>query len=62
MSWPAWRLRARKVSSRPKRLFELVPVLRGDADMVELVQRLDVDRVMLAPGLSESQPASRGRL
>jgi exopolysaccharide biosynthesis polyprenyl glycosylphosphotransferase len=42
-------------SSRRKRLFELVPVLRGDADVVELVQRLDVDRVMLAPALSESR-------
>jgi exopolysaccharide biosynthesis polyprenyl glycosylphosphotransferase len=36
-------------------LFDLVPVLAGDPDIVELVRRLDVDRVMLTPALSESR-------
>jgi exopolysaccharide biosynthesis polyprenyl glycosylphosphotransferase len=36
-------------------LFDLVPVVRGDIDVVEMVKRLDVDRVMLAPGLTESR-------
>jgi exopolysaccharide biosynthesis polyprenyl glycosylphosphotransferase len=35
-------------------LFDLVPVLRDDADVVQVVKRLDVDRVMLAPALGES--------
>ena len=43
---------------RTARLLDLVPVLQSDSDMVELVKRLDVDRVMLAPALSES----RGRV
>jgi exopolysaccharide biosynthesis polyprenyl glycosylphosphotransferase len=37
------------------RLLDLVPVLGGDPDIVELVDRLDVDRVMLTPALSESR-------
>jgi exopolysaccharide biosynthesis polyprenyl glycosylphosphotransferase len=37
------------------RLFGLVPVLGGDPDIVTLVRRLDVDRVMLTPALSESR-------
>jgi exopolysaccharide biosynthesis polyprenyl glycosylphosphotransferase len=41
--------------TRTTRLFDLVPVLRGDAEIVPLVARLDVDRVMLAPALSESR-------
>jgi exopolysaccharide biosynthesis polyprenyl glycosylphosphotransferase len=36
------------------RLHNLVPVVRGDVDVVELVKGLDVDRVMLAPALGES--------
>jgi len=36
-------------------LQDLVPVLGGDPDIVELVRRLDVDRVMLTPALSESR-------
>jgi exopolysaccharide biosynthesis polyprenyl glycosylphosphotransferase len=36
-------------------LFDLVPVLGGDPDLVALVRRLDVDRVMLTPALSESR-------
>jgi exopolysaccharide biosynthesis polyprenyl glycosylphosphotransferase len=39
-------------------LLDLVPVLPDETDAVELVKRLDVDRVMLAPALSES----RGRV
>jgi exopolysaccharide biosynthesis polyprenyl glycosylphosphotransferase len=38
-----------------RRLLDLVPVLGGDPDLVELVDRLDVDRVMLTPALSESR-------
>jgi exopolysaccharide biosynthesis polyprenyl glycosylphosphotransferase len=46
--------------SRPRasHLLDLVPVLGGDPDIVELVHRLDVDRVMLTPALSEA----RGRV
>jgi exopolysaccharide biosynthesis polyprenyl glycosylphosphotransferase len=36
-------------------LLELVPVVGGTPDIVELVGRLDVDRVMLTPALSESR-------
>jgi exopolysaccharide biosynthesis polyprenyl glycosylphosphotransferase len=43
---------------RDNRVLDLVPVLGGDPDIVELVERLDVDRVMLTPALSES----RGRV
>jgi exopolysaccharide biosynthesis polyprenyl glycosylphosphotransferase len=42
------------------RVFDLVPVLPEDTDPVSLVQRLDIDRVMFAPGLSESR--ARGDL
>jgi exopolysaccharide biosynthesis polyprenyl glycosylphosphotransferase len=34
---------------------DFVPTLRGDQDIAELVERLDVDRVMLTPALSESR-------
>jgi exopolysaccharide biosynthesis polyprenyl glycosylphosphotransferase len=40
---------------RTSHLLDLVPVLGGDPDIVELVHRLDVDRVMLTPALSESR-------
>jgi exopolysaccharide biosynthesis polyprenyl glycosylphosphotransferase len=40
---------------RDNRIRDLVPVLGGDPDIVELVHRLDVDRVMLTPALSESR-------
>jgi exopolysaccharide biosynthesis polyprenyl glycosylphosphotransferase len=40
---------------RDNRVLDLVPVLGGDPDIVELVERLDVDRVMLTPALSESR-------
>jgi exopolysaccharide biosynthesis polyprenyl glycosylphosphotransferase len=43
---------------RDTHLLDLVPVLGGDPDVVELVQRFDIDRVMLTPALSES----RGRV
>jgi exopolysaccharide biosynthesis polyprenyl glycosylphosphotransferase len=36
-------------------LLDLVPVLGGDPDIVGLVRRLDIDRVMLTPALSESR-------
>jgi exopolysaccharide biosynthesis polyprenyl glycosylphosphotransferase len=41
--------------ARESHLLDLVPVLGGDPDIVELVRRLDVDRVMLTPALSESR-------
>lgn len=37
------------------RLLDFVPVLGGDLDISELVKRLDIDRVMLTPALSESR-------
>jgi exopolysaccharide biosynthesis polyprenyl glycosylphosphotransferase len=42
-------------TERATHLFNLVPVIRGDPDVVELIHRLNVDRVMLAPALSESR-------
>ncbi len=44
--------------TQTNRLMDFVPVLAGDVDIAELVRRLDVDRVMLTPALSES----RGRV
>jgi exopolysaccharide biosynthesis polyprenyl glycosylphosphotransferase len=44
-----------RFADRTTRLLDLVPVLPGDADVVEQVNRLDVDRVMLAPAVSESR-------
>jgi len=35
--------------------FDLVPLLHGHTDVVALVEQLDIDRVMLAPAVSESQ-------
>jgi exopolysaccharide biosynthesis polyprenyl glycosylphosphotransferase len=61
---PEWRINVvacvaapegRRFPDRTTRLFDLVPVLRGDADVVELVKGLDVDRVMLSPALGESR-------
>jgi exopolysaccharide biosynthesis polyprenyl glycosylphosphotransferase len=42
-------------SARANRLLDFVPTLRGNLDIAELVERLDVDRVMLTPALSESR-------
>jgi exopolysaccharide biosynthesis polyprenyl glycosylphosphotransferase len=42
-------------TARDNRLLELVPVLGGDPDIVELVHRLEIDRVMLTPALSETR-------
>jgi exopolysaccharide biosynthesis polyprenyl glycosylphosphotransferase len=42
-------------SRRAKGHLDFVPTLRGDQDIAELVERLDVDRVMLTPALSESR-------
>jgi exopolysaccharide biosynthesis polyprenyl glycosylphosphotransferase len=36
-------------------LFDVVPLLPGDTDAGTLIRQLDIDRVMLAPALSESQ-------
>ena len=36
-------------------LFDVVPLLSGDTDARMLVRQLDIDRVMLAPALSESR-------
>lgn len=44
-----------RFSDRATHLLDLVPVVRGDTDVVELVKGLDVDRVMLAPALGESR-------
>jgi exopolysaccharide biosynthesis polyprenyl glycosylphosphotransferase len=44
-----------RFGDRTTRLLDLVPVLPDDADVVEQVRHLDVDRVMLAPALSESR-------
>ncbi len=41
--------------ARANRLLDFVPVLGGAIDIAELVERLDVDRVMLTPALSESR-------
>jgi exopolysaccharide biosynthesis polyprenyl glycosylphosphotransferase len=41
--------------ARDNRLLDLVPVLGGDPDIEELVHRLEIDRVMLTPALSESR-------
>ena len=49
---------ARFTPTSTKRLMDFVPVLGGDVDIPELVRRLDVDRVMLTPAMSES----RGRV
>lgn len=40
-------------SRRPHRVAEVgpVPVVRGDVDLIELLEQLDVDRVILAPSL-----------
>ena len=46
---------SKRFPTRTTHLFDLVPVLRGDHDVVDMVKRLDVDRVMLAPGLTESR-------
>jgi exopolysaccharide biosynthesis polyprenyl glycosylphosphotransferase len=45
----------KRFPERTTRLHGLVPVLRGDTDVVELVKGFDVDRVMLAPALGESR-------
>jgi exopolysaccharide biosynthesis polyprenyl glycosylphosphotransferase len=39
----------------PNRMLDFVPVLGGDPDLAALVHRLDADRVMLTPALSESR-------
>jgi exopolysaccharide biosynthesis polyprenyl glycosylphosphotransferase len=45
----------RFAATRSNRLLDFVPVLGGQPDIAELIQRLDVDRVMLTPALSESR-------
>ena len=46
---------SKRFPGRTTHLFDLVPVFRGDHDVGEMVRSLDVDRVMLAPGLTESR-------
>jgi exopolysaccharide biosynthesis polyprenyl glycosylphosphotransferase len=46
---------SRRPPARDNHLLDLVPVLGGDPDIVELVHRLDIDRVMLTPAFSESR-------
>jgi exopolysaccharide biosynthesis polyprenyl glycosylphosphotransferase len=45
----------KRFPARTTHLFDLVPVLRGDRDVVSMVKQLEVDRVMLAPGFTESR-------
>jgi FlaA1/EpsC-like NDP-sugar epimerase len=45
----------KRFPARTTHLFDLVPVLRGDHDVVSMVKQLEVDRVMLAPGFTESR-------
>jgi exopolysaccharide biosynthesis polyprenyl glycosylphosphotransferase len=49
---------SRFTPAKTNRLMDFVPVLGGEVDIPELVKRLEVDRVMLTPALSES----RGRV
>jgi exopolysaccharide biosynthesis polyprenyl glycosylphosphotransferase len=44
-----------RFAERTTHLMDLVPVLGSDADVVAQVNRLDVDRVMLAPAVGESR-------
>lgn len=46
---------SKRFPGRTTHLFDLVPVFRGDHNVLEMVRSLDVDRVMLAPGLTESR-------
>ena len=46
---------SRRPPARDNHLLDLVPVLGGEPDIVELVHRLDIDRVMLTPAFSESR-------
>jgi exopolysaccharide biosynthesis polyprenyl glycosylphosphotransferase len=47
--------RSRRPAKSSTHLFDVVPLLPGDTDARTLVRQLDIDRVMLAPALSESQ-------
>jgi exopolysaccharide biosynthesis polyprenyl glycosylphosphotransferase len=47
--------RSGRLSVPTTHLFDVVPLLAGDTDARMLVRQLDIDRVMLAPVLSESQ-------
>jgi exopolysaccharide biosynthesis polyprenyl glycosylphosphotransferase len=47
--------RSGRLSDPATLLFDLVPLLPGDTDARTLIRQLDIDRVMLAPALSESQ-------
>jgi exopolysaccharide biosynthesis polyprenyl glycosylphosphotransferase len=47
--------RAGRLSDPATLLFEMVPLLPGDTDARTLIRQLDIDRVMLAPAMSESQ-------
>ena len=47
----------RRFPARSAPPFDLVPLLHGHTDVVGLVEQLDIDRVMLAPAVSESRRA-----
>jgi exopolysaccharide biosynthesis polyprenyl glycosylphosphotransferase len=47
--------RANPARPSASHLLDVVPVLHGDPDVGNLVQRHDIDRVMLSPALSESR-------
>ena len=42
-------------SERSTHLLDFVPIMRGELDVADLVERLDIDRVMLTPALSASR-------
>jgi exopolysaccharide biosynthesis polyprenyl glycosylphosphotransferase len=47
--------RPRQLPKSATHLFDVVPLLPGDTDARTLIRQLDIDRVMLAPAMSESQ-------
>jgi exopolysaccharide biosynthesis polyprenyl glycosylphosphotransferase len=47
--------RAGRFSRSATHLFDVVPMLSSDTDARTLIRQLDIDRVMLAPALSESR-------
>jgi exopolysaccharide biosynthesis polyprenyl glycosylphosphotransferase len=46
---------SRRFPARSTPPFDMVPLLHGHTDLATLVEQLDIDRVMLAPAVSESR-------
>ena len=46
---------SKRFSRNRRHLFDLVPVVRGEHDVAAMVKDLEVDRVMLTPGFTESR-------